>query len=187
MDREPAVELMARLAELDEAEVARRLAEGHSAFLLRVRGEPAAYGWSATGRAHIGGLALHLRVPPGERYLWDFVTLPAFRGRGLYPLLLQEILRRQRQEAEWFWIGHDPDNEASRRGILKAGFRLAGHVWSLRGGELGFIGDSDAEPELTHGAARALGLPHLHTRLGQHQEPAVHQRGAEAASGGEAG
>ena len=185
MDTEPAVDLMARLADLDEAEVTRRLEEGHHVFLLRVDGEPAAYGWSATGPAHIGGLALHLRVPPGERYLWDFVTLSAFRGRGLYPLLLQEIVRRQRQEAQWFWIGHDPDNEASRRGILKAGFRLAGHVWWLRGGELGFIGDSKAEAELTHGAARALGLQHLHTRLGQHQVPAVHEQGAEAAPSAE--
>jgi hypothetical protein len=188
LDAEPPVALMAQLAELEESEVVRRLEDGHQVFLLRVAGQPAAYGWSATGPAHIGGLALHLRVPPGERYLWDFVTLPRFRGRGLYPLLLQEILRRQQAEASWFWIGHDPDNEASRRGILKAGFRLAGHVWWLRGGELGFIGASAAEPELTHGAARALGLRHLHTREDQHRAPsASHPRQSEAATGAEPG
>ena len=88
----PAVELLAHLAALPESEVARRLNEGHHIFLLRVDGEPAAYGWSATGPADIGGLALSFVVPRGERYLWDFVTLPAYRGRGLYPLLLQEIV-----------------------------------------------------------------------------------------------
>src|SRR4051794_1822768 len=98
IDTTPNVALLARLADLEEREVVRRLDEAHDLFLLRVDGEPASYGWSATGAAHIGGLEIHLTVPPGERYLWDFVTLPAYRGRGLYPLLLQEILRRQRQE-----------------------------------------------------------------------------------------
>jgi GNAT superfamily N-acetyltransferase len=123
-----------------------------------VSGEPAAYGWSATGPAEIGGLALSFTVPPAERYLWDFVTLPAYRGRGLYPLLLQEILQRQMVEAEWFWIGHEPDNRASRSGILKAGFRLVGQVWRLRGGELAFARASDDDPELALRAAHALGL-----------------------------
>ena len=174
LDTSPPPELIARLAALDVAEVRRRLDEGHQLFLLRVDGQPAAYGWSATGPAHIGGLALELTVPDGERYLWDFVTMPEFRGRGLYPLLLQKILLRQSDEAEWFWIGHEPPNDASRRGILKAGFELAGHVWWLKSGELGFIGCEEASPELAHGAARALGLKHLHTAPGQAHAPSRH-------------
>lgn len=174
VDTSRPIQLMARLAELDETEVVRRLDEGHHVFILRIDGEPAAYGWSATGPAHIGGLALALTVPHGERYLWDFVTLPAFRGRGLYPLLLQEMLRRQSAEAEWFWIGHEPQNDASRRGILKAGFEVAGHVWWLRSGELGFIGSEEASRELAHGAARALGLKHLHTAPGESHAPERH-------------
>ena len=170
----PAVELLAHLAALPESEVARRLNEGHHIFLLRVDGEPAAYGWSATGPADIGGLALSFVVPRGERYLWDFVTLPAYRGRGLYPLLLQEILRRQMGRAEWFWIGHEPHNQASRRGILKAGFRLAGGIRRLRGGELAFSGAPGVDPELTHLAARALGLKHLHRRPDQTHPPTTH-------------
>lgn len=175
LDSSPPPELIARLADLDESEVLRRLDEGHHIFLLRVDGMSASYGWSATGPAHIGGLALTLEVPPRERYLWDFATLAPFRGRGLYPLLLQEILRRQAGEAEWFWIGHEPRNDASRRGILKAGFELAGHVWWLKSGELGFIGCEEASRELAHGAARALGLKHLHTAPGQAHAPARHE------------
>ena len=166
---------MARLAQLNEAEVERRLAEGHHVFLLRVAGEPASYGWSATGPAEIGGLPWAFTVPSNERYLWDFVTLPEFRGRGLYPQLLQEIVRHQLDEAEWFWIGHEPDNEASRRGILKAGFKLAGHVLRLPGGELGFIGSPEAPSETTHGAARALNMKHLHTSPHEHHSPARHE------------
>jgi hypothetical protein len=178
----PPVELLARLAALPESEVARRLNDGHHIFLLRVDGQPAAYGWSATGPADIGGLALSFMVPRGERYLWDFVTLPAYRGRGLYPLLLQEILRRQVGEAEWFWIGHEPHNQASRRGILKAGFRLAGGMRRLRGGELAFSGAPGVSPELTHLAARALGLKHLHRRSHETHPPTTHAAGAAARS-----
>jgi GNAT superfamily N-acetyltransferase len=146
------------LAELPQPEVRRRVAEGHLPFLLLVDGELAAYGWAATGAAHIGGLDLAFTVPPGERYLWDFLTLPHYRGRGLYPLLLQEILRRQMAEAEWFWIGHEPTNLASRRGILKAGFRLVGHVRRLRDGELAFAGAAAGDPDVARRAARVLGL-----------------------------
>lgn len=165
---------MARLAELSASEVARRLNGGHHVFLLTVAGAPAAYGWSATGPAEIGGLPWNFTVPSGQRYLWDFVTLPAYRGRALYPCLLQEILRRQMGQAEWFWIGHEPGNLASRHGILKAGFRLAGDVLRLAGGELGFVGVAGAPPEVTHGAARALGLRHLHTHPSESHPPAMH-------------
>lgn len=182
VDTSSPVRLLAGLAELPEAEVVRRLDDGHHLFLLLVDQQPAAYGWSATGPAHIGGLALSFTVPRGERYLWDFVTLPEFRGRGLYPLLLQEIVKAQADEAEWFWIGHDPGNSASRSGILKAGFELAGHVWRLGGDELGFIGAKQARPELAHGAARALGLRHLHTGSSDDHPPTTHEPEATAAA-----
>ena len=37
---------------------------------------------------------------PQDRHLWDFVTLPAYRGRGVYPHLLQAILRAESEGAE---------------------------------------------------------------------------------------
>ena len=172
VDPAPALPLIAEVVDIDETEAARRLATDHHVFLMYVDGVPAAYGWSASGPAEIGGLPLVFTVPPGERYLWDFKTLPPFRGRGLYPLLLQDILRNQAGEAEWFWIVHEPHNLASQRGILKAGFQLAGHVGRLNSGELDFVGAPEALPETTHGAARALGLKHLHTRPDQ-RHPAM--------------
>jgi len=146
-------------AGISEAELARRLADGHVPFTARIGPELAAFGWSAIERGHIGGLDLHLTIPTGERYLWDFATLPEYRGRGLYPLLLQETMRQQGADAEWFWIGHDPTNEASRRGIVKAGFRLAGHVVQRVNGALAFTGAPDASAETVRHAAALLGLP----------------------------
>lgn len=149
------------LGDIPADEVGRRLADGHTLFTARIHGDLAAYGWSASERAHIGGLDLYLTIPPTERYLWDFVTLPAHRGRGIYPLLLQEILRRQADVADGFWIGHEPSNVASRRGILKAGFRVGGQLWRLPDGSLAVVGAPDVEPELARRGAAVLGLPFL--------------------------
>ena len=150
------------LGNVPAAEVVGRLATGHALFTARLDGDLAAYGWSASERAHIGGLDLHLAIPPGERYLWDFETLSTYRGRGLYPLLLQAILRRQSDVAGWFWIGHEPANESSRRGILKAGFRVAGHIWRLPDASLAVVGAPDfAAPDAgaPDGAGPALSDP----------------------------
>ena len=149
------------LGDIPADEVAGRLAAGHALFTARVDDDLAAYGWSASERAHIGGLDLHFAIPPNERYLWDFVTLPAYRGLGIYPLLLQAILRRQADVADGFWIGHEPTNDASRRGILKAGFRVAGHVWSLADGTLAVVGASEVETEVARRGSTLLGLPFL--------------------------
>ena len=149
------------LGDIPPDEVAGRLADGHALFRALVDGELAAYGWSASERAHIGGLDLAFAIPPGERYLWDFATMPAYRGRGIYPLLLQAILRRQSDVAEGFWIGHDPSNHGSRRGILKAGFQTAGHIWQLTDGALAVVGAPDVEAEVARRGAAVLGLPFL--------------------------
>jgi hypothetical protein len=169
-DLAPPPALLAKLANLPESEVLRRLDQENRAFLLLVDGRPAAYGWSAAGPADIGGLSLSFTVPPGERYLWDFVTLPSYRGRALYPLLIQKIVQTQANVAEWFWIGHEPHNDASKRGILKAGFKLAGEFHRLRGGHAVLVRAPEADQELAERAARALGVK-LHVPRSTFQVP----------------
>lgn len=105
-----------------EAEIRARFAEGHRAYLARVDGAAAAWGWVATAHAEIGELGLRFPVPSGERYLWNFVTWAPYRGRGIYPVLLDAIIRIESAEAERFWIVYAPENRASARGIIKAGF-----------------------------------------------------------------
>ena len=122
---------LASLAGLDLAEVAARRRAGNQPYLAHLDGEPVALGWSTGKGVEIGELDLAFTLPPGNRYLWGFVTAPARRGRGLYPRLLQAILRIEGMEGADIraWIGHEPDNTASSRGILKAGFRCVGHVF----------------------------------------------------------
>jgi len=109
------------LSGLDAVEIQTRLDRGHRLFVARLDGSVVAWGWSATREASIGELGITFSIPPGNRYLWDFVTLPVWRGRGFYPLLLRAIMSGE-ADAEHFWIGHDHENVASARGVLKAGF-----------------------------------------------------------------
>ena len=56
---------------------------------------------------------MRFTLPPTERYLWDFATLPAWQGYGMYPRLLQGILTQQPPEVERVWIIYAPENTPS--------------------------------------------------------------------------
>ncbi len=148
--------LVAELARLDLAEILARVRGGHRPYIARLSGAPVAYGWSAANHAAIGELGLEFTIPAGNRYLWDFATLPAWRGIGIYPRLLQVILSRESIEAERFWIGHVYGNSASQRGIVKAGFGEAGATNCPDGRALTFAAIGPAAR--ARACARLLGL-----------------------------
>jgi ribosomal protein S18 acetylase RimI-like enzyme len=56
------------------------------------------YGWVATRAASIGELSIAFTLPSGDRYLWDFATDPDQQGQGLYPRLLQAIVREEQAD-----------------------------------------------------------------------------------------
>lgn len=120
--REERADFMASLQGRAETEMLARFGNGHRAYVAARAGQPAAWGWVATRRAEIGELGSSFRIPDRERYLWNFVTLPAHRGLGIYPHLLDAIVRAESAEAERFWVAYAPENHASGTGIRKAGF-----------------------------------------------------------------
>jgi GNAT superfamily N-acetyltransferase len=133
----PASELhtLARVNGLTVDEILSRCRDGHRPYLAWYEEEPAAYGWVACHSASIGELDLTFRLPVGHRYLWDFGTLPEYRGRGVYPRLLQTILAREAEQADAFWIIHALENLPSGAGIEKAGFTPVGQLsFTLDGG-----------------------------------------------------
>jgi len=147
---------MASLQNRGIEEMANRFAAGHRAYVASKDGQPAAWGWVATSTASIGELGASLTLNSDERYLWNFVTLPAYRGLGIYPRLLQAIVSAESAEADRFWIGYAPENHASGAGIRKAGFVTAV--------EMSF--DAHGRPALqavsadgATAASRVLGLP----------------------------
>ena len=146
---------MARLQGKTIEEMTRRFAKGHRAYVGLWNGEPISWGWVATSEAEIGELRINFAIPEGERYLWNFVTMASSRGLGIYPRLLNEIVRAESREAERFWIAYAPENRASGSGIRKAGFVTVA--------ELSF--DASGRPAVQvvspdeAAAARMFGLP----------------------------
>lgn len=66
-------------------------------------------------------------VSDGEAYVHYCETVPAARGRGLYPAVLDHIAREQ-ASLRGLYIACESSNQASRRGIEKAGFAEIAHV-----------------------------------------------------------
>jgi hypothetical protein len=128
-------ELLARLATLPVAEVSRRIDTGNVPYLAWIGDVPVAYGWSTANAVRDTGGPRQMILPPGYHYLWDFVTLPEWRGRGIYPRLLQAIFALDTGAAA-FTIGHNATNTASRQGILRAGFRHTLDLVVLPGGDV---------------------------------------------------
>ena len=110
-------------------EILKRLNAGKYCYSAWVDGQLVAYGWVSFVDEHIGELNLRIKLLPGEVYIWDCATSPAFRGKHLYSSLLSHMIREL--SAEGFcraWIGTDLDNVASQKGIVRAGFH---HVADL--------------------------------------------------------
>ncbi len=132
------ITLLSQMGGITKGEVVERLANDNLAFIAFFNGQPAAFGWMARGRARIGELAHDFVLPLRNRYLWNFRTMAEFRGRGIYPLLLQYILQYEGAKAERFWIIHAPENRSSSKGIRKAGFRYLGKLYVRTDGSAGF-------------------------------------------------
>lgn len=158
--------LMAGLNRLSVEEVRTRRAQGHRPYVAYVYNAPVAYGWVATRQATIGELRLAFAIPKGNRYLWDFATSPWWQGRGMYPRLLQTILRREMGAASRFWIIHAPENLPSGKGIGKAGFSAVGQLSFQRDGSVGlapYEGSQAVERAAIGG--QMLGVPLVNTAL----------------------
>lgn len=111
------------------AEFLQRLENGRRCYTAWVGDQIASYGWVSLEDEHIGELNLRMRLLPGEVYIWDCATLPAFRRNHLYSALLVYILGEL--HADGFcraWIGADMDNKPSQQGMARAGFH---HVADL--------------------------------------------------------
>lgn len=162
---------MATLMGISEKEVAAMLQEGHRPYIAHLNTGPVAYGWSAINRAAFGEGRVKFRVPTTDRYLYYFVTLPPWRGMGIYPRLLQAILKHESAgkgeddphlvgAPERFWIVHQLSNVASSRGIARAGFRIASKVY-FRGDDSLVLVASAGESRRARVGAELLGLPLL--------------------------
>jgi ribosomal protein S18 acetylase RimI-like enzyme len=106
-----------------------RLTNGRICYAAWIENKIAAFGWVSFNEEFVGELGLRLKLLPGEAYIWDCVTLPAFRQMHLYSALLAYIATDLRgQNLGRLWIGTNLENVASQRGIARAGFRQVGYL-----------------------------------------------------------
>lgn len=130
---EVAEELASAMGLADPTPVFQRLRRGRHCYIGRSEGQIVAYGWITFDEEVIGGLDLRVRLLPGEAYIWDCATLPAYRGQRLYPALLT-CMQRELQDAgcRRIWIGMDADNLPSRAGVARAGFQHVVDIVQVR-------------------------------------------------------
>lgn len=87
------------------------------------------YGWVAYTPEPVGNSGVSFRLAPGDAYIYDCATRPAYQGRGFYKALLRGIAADLRREGcRRAWIGTEPGNVISQRGILGAGFTKVADV-----------------------------------------------------------
>jgi hypothetical protein len=155
--------LIAQLAQLTPGEVRQRMRTGHQPYLASIEQAPVGYGWMATQQAAIGELDLRFALPQTDRYLWDFATLPAWQGYGIYPRLLQRILGQQPPTVERVWIIHAPENSPSGAGMTKAGLLPVGQLSFRRDGAVSLA--PVGPRERAQAGAALLGIPLIESVL----------------------
>jgi len=120
--------LIAKMNDISVQEVDARIQNGNHAYVAFIEETPVAYGWVATQNAGVREIQLSFTLPPRNSYLWDFQTLPEWRGRSVYPHFLQAILRQETSRVERFWILYKSGEIAAEKSIRKAGFLFLGYL-----------------------------------------------------------
>ena len=150
------IPLLASLVQIDKDEIQARLQSGNVPYIAYIGRVPTGYGWVASRAGEVVEINLHFDLPPRNSYLWDFATLPEWRGKGIYPHLLQSIVRQESATFDRHWILYAPFNLASRAGIHKAGFQS---LLEFNFDDHGFSAQPLIASDRLSTAAALLGIP----------------------------
>jgi GNAT superfamily N-acetyltransferase len=133
-------EYMAFRSLRDASSLDERCERRHRCLLAHVDGRLVGAMWAATERAWIQSLRYELPLAPGDVYLFDAYTDPAFRGRGIAPVLSLELLRRCYKEGCRRALRVTlPENAAALRAHAKAGFQCCGVIRRVKLGPWWFV------------------------------------------------
>lgn len=112
--------------DFNKADYDSRFFQGHIFCGLEFENVLASYGWiNPTGKHNIGELDLPMDLGNNIDSLYDFYTFEAYRGKGLYPYLLQKICTRNKKVKLIYVF---PSNTSSVNGIKKAEFQFLGNL-----------------------------------------------------------
>ena len=126
------------LAEIDvwstsKAHLLRRLEEGQQCYVARYEGQIVSSGWWKEEGFLLPSLGRRFRLASGEIYVHNAQTVPAFRGKGIYPYLraqsLDDLVRTQGTTRAVAFI------KATNRSSLRCWAKMGG----CRVGRAGFV------------------------------------------------
>ena len=104
--------------------VAPRLARGCLCFAVWIEGAVGGYSWLSTGPEWIGELQLEIRPREREAYIWNCVTVPEHRRRGVFrSLVVGTSAAARRLGARRLWIGSV--DIPAEKALAPIGFRPA--------------------------------------------------------------
>jgi hypothetical protein len=115
--------------------VAARLARGVRCFVVQIDDAIAGYGWLSVGPEWVGELQLEIKPRQREAYIWNCVTVPEHRHKGVFRSVVLGIAAAARRSGlERIWIGSVAI--PAEKALQPAGFRPALHFDSLTGAGL---------------------------------------------------
>jgi GNAT superfamily N-acetyltransferase len=139
--------------------VALRMQRGCRCFGAAIGADVVGYGWVSTGAEWMGEPQLQIKPGRGEAYIWNCVTVPAHRRKGVFGALLRAIKAQLKSDGfNRLWIGsvQDPAENAIDRAKFVPVLRLdtssrLGFRW------LRVLPSYKADPQLAAAASMALG------------------------------
>lgn len=139
--------------------VATRMRHGSRCFGAWIGGEIVGYGWVSTAAEWIGEPQLEISPARGEAYIWNCVTLPAHRRKGVFTALLRAVKAQLKSDGlARVWIGSldDPAEKAFHNNGFVPAMRL--DVTSRLGFRWLRVRPAyKADPQLAAAASLALG------------------------------
>ena len=82
--------------------------------------------WVTTESAWTREIKRYLTPPPGDAYVFESYTRDEVRGRGVYPMALQNISARLSEEGiNRLWVAVEEHNPPSLKAVTKGGFERA--------------------------------------------------------------
>jgi RimJ/RimL family protein N-acetyltransferase len=105
----------------------------NSAFGIFVDGELGHISWAYTAKEYALEPYERFRLGMGDAEIVNCFTADAYRGKGLYPHAVRIIAALLLTRGfDRVFMNIEPNNDASRHGILKAGLKSYGRVLHLR-------------------------------------------------------
>ena len=106
-----------------------RLARGCRRFEAWLGPNLGASCWVSIGSEWIGEVERELRLPTDDCYVWNCVTLPPFRRRGLFrALVVSMVTTAAREGFARAWIGSVDEASWTGPALRAAGFKQAARV-----------------------------------------------------------